>query len=57
VVLVSYIPTEEVALMETDASEARRVFALVRLSAYGDTFMVENIKTVPYQSVSGDFAC
>lgn len=52
VVLVSYAHTEEVALMATDTSGTRRVFALVRLSAYGDTFMVESTKAVPYQSTA-----
>lgn len=50
--LVSYAHTEEVSLMSTDTSGTRRVFALVRLSVYGDTFKIESTKTVPYQTVS-----
>lgn len=38
--------------MSTDTPGTRRVFTLVRLSVYGDTFKVENVKTVPYQTVS-----
>jgi hypothetical protein len=53
VVLVSYAHTEEVSFLSMDTPGTRRVFALVRLSVYGDTFMVESTKTVPYQTVSG----
>ncbi|KXN86872.1 hypothetical protein AN958_09467 [Leucoagaricus sp. SymC.cos] len=52
VVLVSYAHTEELSFMATDTSGMRRVFALVRLSAYGDTFMVESTKIVPYQTTA-----
>ncbi len=40
--------------MSTDSPGTRRVFALTRLSVYGDTFKVEGIKPVPYQTVSRD---
>lgn len=52
VVLVSYAHTEESSWMSTDSAGTRRVFALIRLSVYGDIFKVEGIKTVPYQTVS-----
>lgn len=38
--------------MSTDISGMRRVFAVVRLSVYGDTFKIESTKSVPYQTVS-----
>ncbi|KAF9454530.1 hypothetical protein P691DRAFT_655678 [Macrolepiota fuliginosa MF-IS2] len=52
VVLVSYAHTEEISLMSMDTPGTRRVFALVRLSVYGDTFRIESTKTVPYQTTA-----
>ncbi|XP_006458086.1 hypothetical protein AGABI2DRAFT_216285 [Agaricus bisporus var. bisporus H97] len=52
VVLVSYAHAEESSLMSTDISGMRRVFAVVRLSVYGDTFKIESTKSVPYQTTA-----
>lgn len=56
-VLASYVHSEEVALMTTSEPEKCQAFVLVRLSAQRDTFVIENIKAVPYQSVSERFPC
>jgi len=48
---------EEVASMTTGEPEDCQVFVLARLLAQKDTFVIENIKAVPYQGVSGRFSC
>lgn len=46
--------TEEVTSGESEECE---IFMLARLSAQKDTFVIENIKVIPYQRVSRCFSC
>lgn len=41
--------------MAMDATGIRRIYGLVQLSQSGDTFNVEAVRSVPYQSVSRMF--
>jgi nuclear pore complex protein Nup133 len=53
-VLVSYAGLEEDIVMAMDMSGIRRIYTLVRLSYLGETFQVESVRSVPYQSVRVD---
>jgi hypothetical protein len=51
VVLISYAAMED-SSMVLDVPGARRIYALTRLSCLGETFKVDSVSSVPYQSVS-----
>ncbi|KAF8892544.1 Non-repetitive/WGA-negative nucleoporin C-terminal-domain-containing protein [Infundibulicybe gibba] len=50
VILVSYAGTESYLTM--DMGGVRRMYALIRATCLGETFKVDNVKSVPYQSTS-----
>lgn len=51
IILVSY-GVEEEGRMAVDLTGVRRIYALMRLTYADDTFKVNRVITVPYQSVS-----
>jgi nuclear pore complex protein Nup133 len=51
VVLISYAAMED-SSMSLDVPSVRRIYALTRLFCLGETFRVDNVSSVPYQSVS-----
>ncbi|KAJ4487908.1 hypothetical protein J3R30DRAFT_3654300 [Lentinula aciculospora] len=56
VILVSYAALEEVNMMAMDATGIRRIYSLVQLSPSGDSFKVDTVRSVPYQSTSSSSA-
>ncbi|KAJ3934928.1 MAG: hypothetical protein NXY57DRAFT_593318 [Lentinula lateritia] len=56
VILVSYAGLEEVGMMAMDVTGIRRIYSLVQLSPSGDSFKVDNVRSVPYQSTSSSGA-
>ncbi|KAJ3744726.1 Non-repetitive/WGA-negative nucleoporin C-terminal-domain-containing protein [Lentinula detonsa] len=56
IVLVSYEALEQVNMMAMDATGIRRIYSLVQLSPLGDSFKVEAVISVPYQSTSSSGA-
>ncbi|KAH7871806.1 uncharacterized protein C8R40DRAFT_532912 [Lentinula edodes] len=56
VILVSYAGPEEVDMMAMDITGIRRIYSLVQLSPSGDSFKVDNVRSVPYQSTSSSGA-
>lgn len=51
VVLISYAGAEDESSMAVDMRGVRRIYALAHLSRLDETFKVESVKSVPYQSV------
>lgn len=49
VVLISYAAMED-SSMALDVPGVRRIYALTRLSCLGETFRVDSVRSVPYQS-------
>lgn len=49
--LVSYAGAEAESSMAVDLTGVRRIYALAHLSSLDETFQVERVKSVPYQSV------
>lgn len=49
--LISYAAMED-SSMALDVPSVRRIYALSRLSCLGETFKVDSVGSVPYQSVS-----
>ncbi|KAF9075250.1 hypothetical protein BDP27DRAFT_40146 [Rhodocollybia butyracea] len=56
VVLVSYAGLDEADMMAMDVTGVRRIYALVQLSPLGDSFYVDAVRSVPYQSTSASGA-
>lgn len=54
---MSYAGLEEVGMMAMDVTGIRRIYSLVQLSPSGDSFKVDNVRSVPYQSVSYSAVC
>ncbi|KAF5377077.1 hypothetical protein D9757_007737 [Collybiopsis confluens] len=52
IILVSYAGPEEVDMMAMDATGIRRIYGLIQLSMSDDSFNVDTIRSVPYQSTS-----
>ncbi|KIK57777.1 hypothetical protein GYMLUDRAFT_45965 [Collybiopsis luxurians FD-317 M1] len=56
IILVSYAGLEEVDMMAMDMTGIRRIYTLVQLSPSGDSFKVDAVRGVPYQSTSSSGA-
>ncbi|KAJ3847514.1 hypothetical protein EV368DRAFT_76646 [Lentinula lateritia] len=56
IILVSYAGLEEVDMMAMDATGIRRIYSLVQLLPSADSFKVDNVRSVPYQSTSSSGA-
>uniref|UniRef100_A0A0W0FLK8 Uncharacterized protein n=1 Tax=Moniliophthora roreri TaxID=221103 RepID=A0A0W0FLK8_MONRR len=50
VVLVSYAGKDQDDIMVMDLGSIRRIYALVQLAVMGDTFKLESVRGIPYQS-------
>ncbi|KAF8636731.1 hypothetical protein AX17_003534 [Amanita inopinata Kibby_2008] len=55
-ILMSYAGAEEETHMAVDMTGIRRMYALASLTSVGDSFIVERIAMVPYQSTSASGA-
>ncbi|KAF9464745.1 hypothetical protein BDZ94DRAFT_1161306 [Collybia nuda] len=56
VILISYAGAEAESSMAVDMTGVRRIYALTHISYQDETFHVESLKTVPYQSTSNSGA-